>query len=128
MFKHCIWFTLTKINHVKTYETATRVVLMYTIHTCPRSSALIIQKILRRLSITSMNAMRDLIIFCFYAFLLGCGEKGPFNESSYDALGGALPPRFAALDTSNPRKSKVAWCRDMNQIGGFIEINLGTSH
>lgn len=44
MFKHCIWFTLTKMNHVKEHETATRVVLMYTIHTCPRSSALIIPK------------------------------------------------------------------------------------
>lgn len=60
---------------------------------------------------------------CLY--FLGCGEQRPVNESSYRASSKEQPARFAALDTSNPGASRFAWCRALNDVGGYIEINLG---
>ena len=59
--------------------------------------------------------------------ILGCGERGPLNESSYSASSiQGQPARFAALDTSNPSESRGAWCRALDDVGGYIEVNLGT--
>lgn len=65
-------------------------------------------------------------VLCFY--FLGCGERFPLNDSNYRASSSdEQPARFAALDTSNPKASQVSWCREVNDIGGYIEINLGTA-
>ena len=69
-----------------------------------------------------------LILFFVFFYFLGCGERFSLNDSNYMAsTSDEQPARFAALDTSNPRASQVAWCREVNNIGGFIQINLGTA-
>ena len=66
-------------------------------------------------------------IFLVFVFLLiGCGEKGPLNESSYQASSAKQPARNAALDTSSPSDSLLAWCRRQNDVGGYLQLNLGT--
>jgi len=62
-------------------------------------------------------------LVCLY--FLGCGEQRPVNESSYRASSKEQPARFAALDTSNPGASRLAWCRALSDVGGYIQINLG---
>ena len=61
---------------------------------------------------------------------IGCGEKGPLNDSNYQASSTFqfAPARNAALDTSNPSASRVAWCLGRNDVGGYLELNLGTMY
>ena len=61
---------------------------------------------------------------------IGCGEKGPLNDSNYRASSAfpLVPARFAALDTSNPSASRVAWCLRQDDVGGYLELNLGTMY
>ena len=66
------------------------------------------------------------IVLVFVFLLIGCGEKGPLNESSYQASSAEQPARNAALDTSNPSDSSLAWCRRQNDVGGYLQLNLGT--
>ena len=58
----------------------------------------------------------------------GCGEKGPLNDSNYRASSAFAPARNAALDTSNPSASRVAWCLRQDDVGGYLELNLGTMY
>ena len=63
-----------------------------------------------------------------FFFPSGCGERFPLNVSNYRASSGnEQPARLAALDTSDPGALQVSWCRDLDDVGGYIEINLGTA-
>ena len=59
---------------------------------------------------------------------IGCGEKGPLNDSNYRASSAFVPARNAALDTSNPSASQVAWCLGQDDVGGYLQLNLGTMY
>ena len=61
----------------------------------------------------------------FLLHLLGCQERTQLNDTSYSASTAVQPARFAKLDTSNPSASRRAWCRERNDIGGYLQIDLG---
>ena len=56
---------------------------------------------------------------------LGCGEIGPLKDSSYTASSAAQQAPFARLNTSYPRASPKAWCRDQEDVNGYLQVNLG---
>lgn len=58
-------------------------------------------------------------------FTSECGEIGPLKDTSFTASTAIQKARFARLNTSNPGESKVAWCRDPEDVDGFLQIDLG---
>jgi len=63
--------------------------------------------------------------YIFVKTVSGCGEIGPLKDANYKASTAIQPPRFARLNTSNPGASKVAWCRDLSDKNGYLQIDLG---
>lgn len=61
---------------------------------------------------------------------LGCQEREPPSDESYQASTAiqSHPARLARLNTSNPRASQSAWCRDPEDAIGFVQINLGNGY
>ena len=57
----------------------------------------------------------------------GCGEIGPLKDSSYTASSAAQQAPFARLNASEPRASPKAWCRDQEDVNGYLQVNLGRS-
>lgn len=55
----------------------------------------------------------------------GCTERTSLNDTNYSASTVEQPAQFAKLDTSNPSASQRAWCRDINNVGGYLQIDLG---
>ena len=55
----------------------------------------------------------------------GCGEIGPLKESSYTASSAAQQAPFAQLNASHPEASPKAWCRDQEDVNGYLQVNLG---
>ena len=55
----------------------------------------------------------------------GCGEMGPLKDSSYTASSAAQQAPFARLNASHPRASPKAWCRDQEDVNGYLQVNLG---
>ncbi|XP_022783430.1 coadhesin-like [Stylophora pistillata] len=55
----------------------------------------------------------------------GCGERTQLSDSNYSASTAVQPASFAKLDTSNPSASQRAWCRNANEVGGYLQIDLG---
>ena len=60
--------------------------------------------------------------FSLILYTIGCGQRGPLNESAYTASSNSENPAFlAALNTSNPS----AWCLINIENGGYVQLDLG---
>ena len=55
----------------------------------------------------------------------GCGEIGPLKDSSYMASSAAQQAPFARLNASHSKVSPKAWCRDQEDVNGYLQVNLG---
>ena len=80
----------------------------------------------KRISVTliEQNVSKDFLIQ-FHS--VGCGQRGPLNQSEYTASGSQRETSafFAALDTADPSASQKAWCRNENDAEGYLQLNLG---
>ncbi|CAH3195719.1 unnamed protein product [Porites evermanni] len=61
---------------------------------------------------------------CLVRHCSGCGEMGPLKDSSYTASSAAQQAPFARLNASRPRASPKAWCRDQEDVNGYLQVNL----